>query len=42
MKDFKALVSCNKKNTTKILGVGAAVLVSVGGLILLSSKVRKT
>ncbi len=41
MKDLKALVCCNKEKTTKMLGVGAAVLISVGGLILLSSKVRK-
>ncbi|MDY6012960.1 hypothetical protein [Clostridium sp.] len=42
MKDIKTLICSDKKKTATILGAGtAAVLMSIGGLIFLSTKVKK-
>lgn len=43
MKDLKALMLSDKKKTATILGAStAAVLMSIGGLIFLSTKVKKS
>lgn len=37
---MKCLVCCNKKKATKLLELSAAVLIGIGGVILISSKIK--